>query len=36
MDIIDSPEPPQVTVAREEIDLLLAEQCKMAALKVRR
>ncbi|KAM6244977.1 LOW QUALITY PROTEIN: kinesin-like protein KIF19 [Spheniscus humboldti] len=33
VDIIDSPEPREVTVAREEINLLLAEQCKTAALK---
>ncbi|XP_053937006.1 kinesin-like protein KIF19 isoform X2 [Cuculus canorus] len=32
-DITDSPEPPEVTVAREEINLLLAEQRKMVALK---
>ncbi|XP_059682572.1 kinesin-like protein KIF19 [Gavia stellata] len=31
--IIDSPEPHEVTVAREEINLLLAEQRKTAALK---
>ncbi|KAM7091719.1 LOW QUALITY PROTEIN: kinesin-like protein KIF19 [Ciconia maguari] len=31
--IIDSPEPHEVTVAREEINLLLAEQCRTAALK---
>ncbi|XP_055661166.1 kinesin-like protein KIF19 [Falco peregrinus] len=30
---INSPEPHEVTVAREEISLLLAEQCKTAALK---
>ncbi|XP_050762141.1 kinesin-like protein KIF19 [Gymnogyps californianus] len=33
VDIIDSPEPHEVTVAREEINLLLAEQCKTAGLK---
>lgn len=33
---IDSPEPHEVRVAREEINLLLAEQCKMVALRVRR
>ncbi|XP_069726553.1 kinesin-like protein KIF19 [Phaenicophaeus curvirostris] len=32
-DIPDSPEPHEVTVAREEINLLLAEQRKMVALK---
>lgn len=36
MDVTDSPEPHEVTVAREEINLLLAEQHKTAALKVRR
>lgn len=36
MDIIDSPKPREVPVAREEVNLLLAEQGKMAALKVRR
>lgn len=34
--IIDSPEPHEVTVAREEINLLLAEHRKTVALKVRR
>ncbi|KAM6352040.1 kinesin-like protein KIF19 isoform 3-T5 [Alca torda] len=33
VDIVDSPEPHEVTVAREEINLLLAEQRKTAALK---
>ncbi|KAM6196751.1 kinesin-like protein KIF19 [Sarcoramphus papa] len=33
VDIVDSPEPHEVTVAREEINLLLAEQCKTAGLK---
>ncbi|KAM6114088.1 LOW QUALITY PROTEIN: kinesin-like protein KIF19 [Pterocles gutturalis] len=33
VDIIDSPEPHEVTVAREEINLLLAEQREMVALK---
>ncbi|KAM6121939.1 kinesin-like protein KIF19 [Phoenicopterus ruber ruber] len=33
VDIIDSPEPHEVTVAREEINLLLAEQRKTVALK---
>lgn len=36
VDVTDSPEPHEVTVAREEINLLLAEQHKTAALKVRR
>lgn len=36
VDIVDSPEPHEVTVAREEINLLLAEQRKTAALKVGR
>ncbi|XP_027539731.1 kinesin-like protein KIF19 [Neopelma chrysocephalum] len=33
VDVMDSPEPHEVTVAREEINLLLAEQRKTAALK---
>ncbi|XP_035757227.1 kinesin-like protein KIF19 [Egretta garzetta] len=33
VDIIDSPKPREVPVAREEVNLLLAEQGKMAALK---
>ncbi|KAJ7403633.1 Kinesin-like protein KIF19 [Willisornis vidua] len=33
VDVIDSPEPHEVTVAREEINLLLAEQRRTAALK---
>lgn len=36
VDITDSPEPHEVTVAREEISLLLAEQHKTMALRVRR
>ncbi|KAM6407506.1 LOW QUALITY PROTEIN: kinesin-like protein KIF19, partial [Rhynochetos jubatus] len=32
-DIINAPEPHEVTVAREEINLLLVEQCKTMALK---
>lgn len=35
-DIIDSPEPHEFTVAREEIKLLLAEHRKTVVLKVRR
>lgn len=35
-DIKDSPEPHEVMVAREEINLLLAGQHRTAALKVRR
>ncbi|XP_027761917.1 kinesin-like protein KIF19 [Empidonax traillii] len=33
VDVMDSPEPHEVTVAREEINMLLAEQRKTAALK---
>ncbi|XP_050173732.1 kinesin-like protein KIF19 [Myiozetetes cayanensis] len=33
VDVVDSPEPHEVTVAREEINLLLAEQRKTVALK---